>query len=62
MTTMKNKPISFNIDNPEDKQLYEHVKGIKNFSGYAKLLISNDLKSKSETKRTPAGGLQIRLG
>lgn len=46
MTTMKNKPVSFNLDNPNDRQLFEHVKDIKNFSGYAKSLIDEDLKRK----------------
>jgi len=47
MTTMKNKPISFNLDNPSDMRLYEYVKDIKNFSGYAKSLIEEDLKRKT---------------
>jgi len=50
MTTMKNKPVSFNLDNPGDKKLFEHVKDVKNFSGYAKSLIYADLKRKSEIK------------
>lgn len=45
MATMKNKPISFNIENPRDKQLFDHVKDIKNFSAYAKSLIAQDMKS-----------------
>lgn len=50
MTTMKNKPVSFNLDNPGDKQLFDYVKGIKNFSGYAKSLIHNDLKRQTGIK------------
>lgn len=46
MTTMKNKPISFNLDNPSDKYLFDQLKGIKNFSSYAKSLIADDLKRK----------------
>ena len=45
MATMKNKPISFNIDNPHDKQLFNYVKDIRNFSAYAKSLIAKDMKS-----------------
>lgn len=43
MATMKNKPVSFNLDNPEDLKRYDHVKGI-NFSGYVKSLIDSDIK------------------
>jgi hypothetical protein len=59
MTTMKNKPISFNLDNPGDRKLFDHVKEIKNFSGYAKSLILDDLNKKAATDRTP--GLKIQL-
>ncbi|MRG87026.1 hypothetical protein [Salinibacillus xinjiangensis] len=55
MTTMKNKPISFNIDNPNDKYLFEQIKNIKNFSGYAKSLIANDLRYKNK-------GIKVEVG
>jgi len=59
MATMKNKPISFNLDNPEDQKLFEHVKDIKNFSGYAKSLILDDLNNNCVTDRTP--GIKINI-
>ncbi|MYL45079.1 hypothetical protein GLV94_05440 [Virgibacillus halodenitrificans] len=55
MTTMKNKPISFNLDNPSDKQLFDHVKDIKNFSAYAKSLIAQDIQYKRNVIRVEVG-------
>ncbi|WP_170140790.1 hypothetical protein [Oceanobacillus arenosus] len=55
MTTMKNKPISFNLDNPGERYLFEHVKDIKNFSGYAKSLIAKDLKYKRDVIKVEVG-------
>lgn len=55
MTTMKNKPISFNLDNPNDLKLFEYVKDIKNFSGYAKSLIANDMRYKQNVIKVEVG-------
>lgn len=44
MATMKNKPVSFNLDNQTEKHLYKQMQQIKNFSGYVKMLIADDLK------------------
>lgn len=59
MAIMKNKPISFNLDNPKEQMLYDHVKNIENFSGYAKALIMDDLNKKSATDHTP--GIKIHI-
>ena len=40
---MTNKNISFNLDNPEEKKLYDQIKNVKNFSAYAKSLIKKDV-------------------
>lgn len=39
------KPVAFNINNPTDKAIVEYVKR-RNFSGYVKKLIMEDMKSK----------------
>jgi hypothetical protein len=44
MATMKNKTIAFNIDNPEDEQIYNYIKDITNFSAFAKSLINQDMQ------------------
>lgn len=61
MATMKNKPVSFNMENPIDQQLLEHVKELKNFSGYVKTLIVQDLRRKPDVKRTPGGGIRFKV-
>lgn len=60
MATMKNKPISFNLDNPQDHKIFDHIKDIKNFSGYAKSLILDDLNKRSVVDRAP-GTYQISI-
>lgn len=55
MATMKSKSISFNIDDPAEKDLYAWCTAQKNFSGYTKELIATDKKKKpvadSQSKR-----------
>ncbi|MGJ9460146.1 hypothetical protein [Oceanobacillus sp. CF4.6] len=55
MATMKNKPISFNLDNPTDKYLFDQIKSVKNFSGYAKSLIAKDLKYNRDVIKVEVG-------
>jgi hypothetical protein len=62
MATMKNKPVSFNLDNKEDQKLLEHVKGIKNFSGYVKSLIGQELIKKPDGDQTPGRKITIKGG
>lgn len=57
---MKNKPISFNLDNPKDQKLFEHVKEINNFSGYAKSLILDDL-NKNSVVEDQTTGIKINI-
>jgi hypothetical protein len=44
MAVMKNKAISFNLNNCKDKQLLDHIEGITNFSAYIKMLIEGDMR------------------
>lgn len=57
MATMKSKSISYNIDLPEEKDLFVWSNAQKNFSGYVKELIAADKKKKpvadTSKRRTP---------
>lgn len=46
MSTMKSKSISFNVDDPIEKDLYQWSVKLDNFSGYVKNLIRDDKKKK----------------
>lgn len=61
MATMRNKPVSFNMDNEEDRKQYEHIKDIKNFSGFMKSLIDKEIKFPDE-KHAPGEGITIKGG
>lgn len=41
-----NKAVTFNILDPDQKELYEHAAKRKNFSAYIKRLIQRDLERK----------------
>lgn len=43
------KPVSFNITKPDDAKMLEHLKR-RNFSGYVKKLIWQDIKAQEEKK------------
>jgi hypothetical protein len=43
------KPVSFNITKPDDVKMLEHLKR-RNFSGYVKKLIWQDIKRREENK------------
>lgn len=40
----KLKAVSFNIEDEYEEKLLEHVNSIKNFSGYVKRLINDDMR------------------
>ena len=42
--TMKSKLLSFNPNNPEDMELWEHLKGKNNVTAYIKELIRRDIR------------------
>lgn len=46
MATMKSKSISFNVDDPAEKALYEWSLKLDNFSGHVKSLLTQDKKKK----------------
>lgn len=46
------KSVSFNTKNEEDQKILKHVKK-KNFSGYAKKLMLEDIKRKELQKQQP---------
>lgn len=59
------KPVSFNITKDLDIKLISHVKG-KNFSGYVKELIHEDMLKREEklkiVHKSEKGGIKIVLG
>lgn len=50
MKTKFPKSVSFNLKNEDDKTILKHV-ARRNFSGYVKRLILEDIKNKQEKKR-----------
>ncbi|WP_077621581.1 hypothetical protein [Sediminibacillus massiliensis] len=61
MATMKNRPVSFNLDNLVDEKRFNHVKDVDNFSGYVKKLIDRDMQKQSSVHRTATGGVRIKI-
>ena len=43
---MVSKAVTFNILDPDQKEMFEHAMQRKNFSGYVKRLIQRDLERK----------------
>lgn len=43
---IKSKAVTFNVLDPDQKELFEHAMQRKNFSGYVKRLIQRDLERK----------------
>lgn len=41
---IKNRPVSFNIDDPYQRKLYEHTLQYSNYSAYIKSLIQRDME------------------
>ena len=52
---MKTRGVSFNVEDPEQSQLYKYTQTINNFSGYIKELIRKDRASKTIKKVNPGG-------
>jgi hypothetical protein len=59
------KPVAFNHTNEKDQKVLKHVEG-KNFSGYVKNLILEDIQRNSEklkiVSKTGKGGVKIVVG
>lgn len=61
--SMKNKGVSFNLDDPGQKSLYDFAVGQSNFSSYVKRLIQSDRdRNEKRTTKNGNGGIQIRMG
>lgn len=59
---MKTKGVSFNVENPTDKELFEHSLTYQNFSGKVKEWIKADKENARRRLRTETGGIRIRIG
>lgn len=44
MAEIKRKPVAFNVEDPDQKKLYDHCRQRTNFSYYIKTLILRDLE------------------
>ncbi|UYL93905.1 hypothetical protein PK21_gp42 [Geobacillus phage vB_GthS_PK2.1] len=68
--SMKTKGVAFNLDDPDQKALYEYATTRTNFSAYVKRLIQADMQRQQmkAAGRIPAahsaeyGGIKIRIG
>jgi hypothetical protein len=57
---MKNKPVSFNVENEKEKVLYEHAQMQENYSKYIKQLMAHDIQ-KARSIKTSGGLTGIRI-
>jgi hypothetical protein len=48
------KPVAFNLDDPDQKNLYDHAMKRTNFSAYIKRLIQRDMEGWSVQPIVPA--------
>jgi hypothetical protein len=57
------KGVTFNADDPDQKELLKHALSRKNFSGYIKRLIQRDYEKteKPQTYKSAGGGMKIDL-
>ena len=44
--SMKTRGVAFNLEDPDQKQQYDHTLQFKNFSAYVKRLIQRDMDSR----------------
>lgn len=51
MTNIKNRGVSFNLDDPEQSELYSYCDNFSNFSGYVKGLIIADRALKKQQQQ-----------
>lgn len=60
-----NKSVSFNVVDPYQRQMKEHVEQYPNFSGYIKRLIQRDMENGTKKAHTPhviKGGMDSLKG
>lgn len=60
MSNIIRKAIVFNLDDPYQKELYDHVNKFKNFSYYGKSLVQKDYEENKKQVRK-GGGMKIDL-
>lgn len=62
---MKTRGVSFNLDDPQQRSLYEYTKNFTNFSAYMKHLISCDKQkeghSAPQISKSDDGGYKIQF-
>ena len=63
--SMKTKGVAFNLEDPDQKELFDWAMSRTNFSAYVKRLIQTD----RDAKKTPpvirtsnSGGIKIKIG
>lgn len=56
---MVTKGISFNLNDPQQKEIYEYAMSVKNFSGHVKTLLERDKRTKEKPQKS--GGIKIIL-
>jgi hypothetical protein len=62
LAIMKNKPVSFNIENQMDKALLDYANTKSNFSGYIKKLMQEDMKRRAPVvTQNEQGGIKISI-
>lgn len=62
MATMKTKSVGFNIDDVQERQLFDYAVTKQNFSGYVKELIAADIQHKKPAVvKTTGEGVNIRF-
>ncbi|MDR4318661.1 Uncharacterised protein [Niallia circulans] len=63
---IKNRPVSFNINDPYQRKLYEHTLQYSNYSAYIKSLIQRDMEgghisNEQQTDDVEDGGVNIDM-
>ena len=61
MSSIKRKTIVFNLEDPLQRMLWEHVSKFKNFSYYGKSLIQKDAEN-NPVKRYDGSGIEAKIG
>lgn len=60
MATMKNKSVGFNIDDPDELDLFKWANAQPNFAKYVKDLMAKDKKGNSASSESPGIKLDLR--
>jgi hypothetical protein len=64
--SMKTKGVAFNLDDPDQKELFDWAMSRTNFSAYVKRLIQADRDQKSRDRgpviKSAGGGIKFKIG